>query len=174
MRTYALFATLLLAAGAWASEPVKLVAYPQKVRTFYCLNDPAAPAALCSAPPALPTGEITALARASDAALWLGSTQGLTRVAFSGPEPDRCQYFAGRRYLPDDQVQHLVPDACGGVWVRTRTGVAHIELRPMTLAQKADRFEARIRARHDRYGLVADCRLPKAGETFELRAGRQR
>ena len=41
------------------------------------------------------------------------------------------------------------------MWVRTRTGVSHIELRPMTLAAKAVLFEKRVRERHDRHGLVA-------------------
>src|SRR5437867_5281767 len=34
----------------------------------------------------------------------------------------------------------------------------------MTLAQKAEHFEQRIRARHDRYGLVADSHLRVAGD----------
>ncbi|MGA2866969.1 MAG: hypothetical protein ABSF95_21040 [Verrucomicrobiota bacterium] len=152
-----------LAAQAW--EPVKLAPYPQKLRTFFSLNDKSVPAALGGKASALPVGGITAMAFASDAAAWLGTTQGLVRVSALAPEPDRCQYFAGLRYLPDDQVQQIVPDARGGVWVRTRTGIAHLELRPMRLAQKADFFERRIRARHDRYGLVADCRLPVAGDT---------
>ena len=48
--------------------------------------------------------------------------------------------------------------------MRTRTGVAHVELKPMTMGRKAEIFEQRIRARHDRYGLVADSHLPVAGE----------
>jgi hypothetical protein len=72
--------------------------------------------------------------------------------------------MAGRRYLPDDHVVQIVPDGKAGVWVRTGTGISHIELRPLTLAQKAAFFEQRIRARHDRYGLVADSQLPVAGD----------
>jgi hypothetical protein len=50
------------------------------------------------------------------------------------------------------------------MWVRTRTGVSHIELREMTLEQKAAVFEERVTARHDRYGMVADSHLTRAGE----------
>jgi hypothetical protein len=82
----------------------------------------------------------------------------------SAPERDRRQYIAGQRYLPDDQVKQVAADAAGGVWVRTATGIAHIELRSMTLEQKAELFEQRIRARHDRYGLVADCALTRPGD----------
>ena len=154
--------TLAPPADAW--EPVQLVAYPQTVRTFYQAGDAAVPAALRSKPVPLPVGNIMAAARASDGAVWLGTTQGLMRLDFSAPEQDRRQYLAGQRYLPDDQVQQLLADEHDGMWVRTRTGVSHIERKPMTLAQKAEHFEQRIRARHDRYGLVADSGLRVAGD----------
>jgi hypothetical protein len=153
---------LLTAAAAW--EPVTLSPYPQKVRTFFGLNDPNVPPGLRLDAIPLPGGGITVTARATDGATWLGTTQGLVRLNFAGAERDRRQYLAGLRYLPDDEVRQILPDAHGGVWVRTRTGVAHLELRPMTLAQKAAWFEQRIRARHDRYGLVADCHLSSPGD----------
>lgn len=153
---------MVTAAAAW--EPVQLAPYPQKVRTFYQVADAAVPAALRSNSVPLPVGNITAVARASDGAAWLGTTQGLVRLDFSAPERDRRQYLAGQRYLPDDSVQQLLPDESAGVWARTRTGVSHIELKPMTLAQKAELFEQRVRARHDRYGLVADSGLRVAGD----------
>jgi hypothetical protein len=155
---------LILASSASAVEPVKLTAYPQKTRTFYSLTDATVPAVLRSNSVPLPVGNITATARATDGALWLGTTQGLMRLDYSAPERDRRQYFAGQRYLPDDYVEQLAPDDSCGIWVRTRTGVSHIELKPMTLAQKAEHFERRIRARHDRYGLVADSALRVAGD----------
>jgi len=155
---------LLLAGSGLAVEPVRLSPYPQKIRTFYPSNDTNVPAALHTNGPPWPVGGITAMTRATDGALWLGTTQGLMRVDEAAPERDRRQYFAGRRYLPDDAVQQLLPDAQGGVWVRTRSGVARIELKPMTLAQKAAVFEQRVRARHDRYGLTASSHLTVAGD----------
>jgi len=155
---------LLVSVSAATWEPVKLAPYPQKLRTFFGLNDTNVPAGLRSNATALPAGGITATARATDNAIWIGTTQGLVRLDFSAPEPDRRQYMAGHRYLPDNHVRQIIPDAQSGVWVRTSTGVTHIELRSMTLAQKAARFEQRIRARHDRYGLVADSHLTVAGD----------
>lgn len=157
-----LAATPLLSASAW--EPVQLAPYPQKFRTFHQPGDPAVPPALNSNAIPLPVGGITAACQSRDGALWLGTTQGLMRLDFAAPERDRRQYFAGRRYLPDDQVANVVPDDARGVWVRAATGVSHIELRPMTLARKAEHFEQRIRARHDRYGLVADCHFQTPGD----------
>jgi hypothetical protein len=163
--------SLLLTSLGWAVEPVKLSTYAQKIRTFYSLSDAAVPQMLHSNSVPLPVGSITATARATDGALWLGTTQGLMRWDFAAPERDRRQYLAGQRYLPDDHVEQLVPDDHEGIWARTRTAVSHIELKPMTLAQKAVHFEQRIRARHDRYGLVADSSLRIAGDVSSNQLG---
>ncbi len=92
-------------------------------------------------PPTAPFGTLT--------------TFGLWRIDPKAPTRDRTQFFAGPRYLPDNDVQQLVPDTAAGMWVRTRSAISHIELRPMTLAAKAALFEQRIQLRHNRYGLVA-------------------
>ena len=68
------------------------------------------------------------------------------------------------RYLPDDEVQQLAADQAAGMWVRTRTGISHVELRPMTLAAKAALFEERVRKRHDRHGLVSPSNLRVPGD----------
>lgn len=167
----AFLATMLLAACAPAatSPQVQLREYHQKVRTFHQLPASHVPPALRTNPPPLPVGQLTATTRATDGAIWLGTTQGLLRLDFAAPERDQRQYFGGQRYLPDDHVVQLAPDERHGIWVRTKTGVSHIELRPMTLAQKAEHFEQRIRARHDRYGLVADSALTVAGDVASNR-----
>ena len=163
--------------------PVRLPPYPQKIRAFHSLNDTRVPPELRTNIPktatsasstvdeslaipgsSLPVGGITSAVRSTDGAIWLGTTQGLMRLDFSAPERDRRQFMAGLRYLPDDVVRQLLPDANGGVWVRTITGVSHIEMKPLTLAKKAEAFESRIRARHDRYGLVASSHLAVAGD----------
>jgi hypothetical protein len=152
------------AGAAFAWQPVKLTRYPQKFRTFFSPTNSSVPAAVLESPAPLPNASATAVALAADGALWIGSTQGLLRIDFKAPERDQRQFFLGERYLPDDQVLQIVPDNAAGVWVRTRTGVSHVELRSMTLAQKADAFEQRIRARHDRYGLIADSHFSVRGD----------
>lgn len=149
-------------AATW--QPIQLSNYPQKVATSYPLDTTNAPVALRSNAAPAPVGGLSVADRATDGAVWLGTTQGLVRLDFAAASPDRWQYFAGHRYLPDDAVLQIVSDDAAGVWARTRTGIAHVELRPMTLAQKAALFEERIRRRHDRYGLVADCQLARPGD----------
>src|SRR4051812_38339747 len=98
----------ILGSTAPAFEPVKLSPYPQKVRTFYSLNDSNVPPALLTNAIPLPVSNVTVAARATDGATWLGTTQGLMRLDFSAPERDQRQYLAGLRYLPDDNVLQIV------------------------------------------------------------------
>jgi hypothetical protein len=147
---------LTLAALCLWAEPVRLTPQPQKFRTFYSLADPRVPAALQQSGPAR--------AVSSDGAVWTGSAHGATRIDPKAPPRDRTQYFAGKRYLPDDDVQQLAADQAAGMWVRTKTGVSHIELRTMTLAAKAALFEDRVHARHDRHGLVSPSNLRVPGD----------
>lgn len=167
--------TLLAAASLLATdtqalvEPVLLSQYPQKTRTFYPLDSRDVPPLLCTDAVPLPVGEVTAAAHSRDGATWLGTKHGLVRIDESVLERDRHQYLAGLRYLPDDEVRQIIPDTRSGVWVRTRTGISHIELVLMPLLEKARLYEARIRARHDRYGLISDSVLGAPGDIKQNR-----
>ena len=143
---------------ATASAAVRLTATPQKFRTFYKNDSAEVPAALTAIP-----SSARPMAAAPDGAIWTGSAIGLTRSAQKEIASRRIQFFAGKRYLPDDSVEAILPEK-NGVWVRTATGVSHIEFRLMSLAQKAAIFEQRVAARHDRHGLVADSHLKTPGD----------
>jgi hypothetical protein len=147
-----------------AAESIRLQAYPQKFRTFYSTDDPNVPERVKRAPEPNASGEFTCAAVASDGARWSCTRAGVIREDAAAEALDRRQYFGGKRYLPDDDVRNLAPDDSSGMWVRTRTGVSHIELRSMTLEQKAAYFERRVHQRHDRYGLVASSRLRVPGD----------
>ena len=150
----------LLTSFAFAAEPVTLAPYPQKFRTFHPLADPAVPAAVRQ------DADQSAGVRATDGAVWQATAgePGLWRTDDRAPARDRRQYFAGKRYLADDDVRQIAPDANGGVWVRTRTGVSHLELRAMTLAQKSAFMVQNVQQRHDRYGMLGDSHLTTPGD----------
>lgn len=135
------FVLILVCAVALSAQSL------QKFATLYSEGATEVPAGLRG-------GQKTAVA--SDGLEWSAAARGLYR--------NHTEYFAGKRYLPDDEVLAMVPDASRGMWVRTRTGVSHIELREMTLEQKAAAFEQRVTSRHDRYGMVSDSHLAKAGD----------
>ena len=155
---------ITIAAICRAAQPIQLTPQPQKFRTFYAPGDPQVPAALKEPAPPPPLGEMAAAAIASDGAVWYGTSQGAVRVDLKAGAGGHHQYFAGKRYLQDDNVLQLAADLSAGMWVRTSTGVSHIELRPMTLAAKAALFEKRVHERHDRHGLVASSNLLVAGD----------
>src|SRR5581483_1146558 len=111
----------------------------------------------------LPIGRLRAMAIATDGAVWAGGDEGLVRYQNRPDAWDRWQYFAGRRYLPADEVTAIAAGAAGSVWVHTSAGVSHIEFRPLTLADKAASFERRVLERHKRHGLVADSELREPG-----------
>ncbi|UCF39070.1 MAG: hypothetical protein JSU96_09630 [Acidobacteriota bacterium] len=109
----------------------------------------------------LPWDEITVVAKRSGSEIWVGTTRGAVRLT----NPcQRHEYFAGKRWLPDDQVRGIGfdPDSMDA-WIETAAGYSRIEYREMTLSRKAEMFEERIRNRHVRHGFTADSRLQEAG-----------
>lgn len=180
-----------------APASVRLRATPQKVRTFYAIEDARIPArirkqlaepiqtarrgntrwtvesdalvrettprARLSFAEGLPVGKLRTIAIATDGAVWAGGDEGLVRYQDRPHSWDRWQYFGGKRYLPSDEVVSITAGEDGSVWARTRDGFSHIELRPMTLADKAAYFERRIVERHKRHYLVADSEFKELG-----------
>ena len=163
----------VLAGQCCGAEPVQPDAtrYRQKTVTLYAAVVPEVPSALQSegTPRAWalseqgPVGGLQEFARTEVGAIWLGSSRGAARFDPAAAHPwDRWQYFSGRRWMPDDEVTNIVVDGSAGyevVWIRTKTGAARIEFRPMTLAEKAAHYEQIIDARHVRHGFVSGCDL---------------
>jgi hypothetical protein len=111
----------------------------------------------------LPVGGLRAIAITADGAVWAGGREGLVRYMPADHRWDRWQYFAGKRYLPADDVLALAAGKNNSIWVRTAQGISHIEFRWMTLAEKAAHFEERVEKRHKRHNLVADSEFAESG-----------
>jgi hypothetical protein len=150
--------------------------YLQKTRTFYSSAEFAAQtggrlsverrldesrlAALRRTITSWPVTDVTVLGPESASELWVGTKRGAIRYT-DGYRAH--EYFAGLRWLPDDQVTGIAVD--GDVaWIETPKGYARIEYRPTTLADKSDAFVRRIQERHVRWGLTADSQLRVAGD----------
>jgi hypothetical protein len=75
------------------------------------------------------------------------------------------QYFAGKRWLPDNHVTGIGFEKSSRiVWIETPKGFSRIERKEMTLAEKSKAFVERIRARHVRWGMTADSHLKIPGD----------
>jgi hypothetical protein len=120
----------------------------------------------------IPCREITCLMPVADG-IWAGTTRGLffqrtrpasTRLPSLPDGPNGIRYYSGRRWLLDDHVVDLKREPAGHLLVLTKSGLNRIEMRPWTLAAKAEWFDRKVRQRHMRFGLTAERRLPVAGD----------
>jgi hypothetical protein len=112
----------------------------------------------------LPVNDITVIAEERPGIVWLGTRRGAIRYDESS---EQIQYFAGQRWLPDDDVTAIGFSTDAGVpsiWIETPKGLSRIVYQQMTLAEKARIFEERIRSRHVRHGFTASSHLRRAGD----------
>jgi len=108
----------------------------------------------------LPYEDVTCVDFGPDGVFWAGTTRGVVRFDGSG-----WRYFAGRRWLPGDNVSALSVSADGrSVSVITDGGLGRIEQREMTLEQKALLFSDIMQARHNRDGFITDSPLRSPGD----------
>lgn len=112
----------------------------------------------------LPFGPVTTIRQVNDA-LWLGTVKGAIK------KDNDWHYYNGKRWLPDNKVNDILPVDARTVWIATPGGISCIQQVEMTLAQKASMFEERIKARHNRYGLVSGSRLLTPGDLSTSQTG---
>lgn len=172
---------LVLAAFAHADDQAEQtkteeVKFLQRIATSVVADDPQVPAELNlkTEPKSWdfwdqgPVEGLREYAKTSQGVVWLGSSQGVARFDPNASHHwDRWQYFWGRRWLPDNDVQNIVVDNSvphERVWIRTAEGVSRIDFVPMTFAKKAAHFEEIIEARHVRHGFVSESRLTHSGD----------
>ena len=150
--------------------------YRQKTRTFHTAAefkrltadkvpidrriDPGQQAALQKAYVQLPTTQVTVISAATASGIWIGTREGAVRLS---RDYRTREYFAGRRWLPHDNVTGIGFDG-DTVWLETPGGYARIAGVQMTLAAKSRDFVKRVQARHVRWGLTADSHLQVAGD----------
>lgn len=87
----------------------------------------------------LPFEDTTCLANGFTNDLWIGTSRGAIRKVGT-----RFDYFAGKRWLPDDHVNALAVDG-HDVFVATDRGLGIIHYEPYTLAKKADYYEHHLK-----------------------------
>ena len=101
----------------------------------------------------LPYGPVKSI-KSYGETIWLGTDRGVIKE-----RSEHGTTTMDKRWLPDNKVNDILPLDEHTVWIATPMGISQIKQVEMTLEQKADTFEKRIRERHDRYGLVSDSRL---------------
>jgi hypothetical protein len=107
----------------------------------------------------MPYDNLNCLAHGSDGSVWGGTDQGAWRL-----KAGKWSYFWGRRWLPGNRVSEIALEKNGTAWVATDAGVSRISEKQMTLAEKAQHYEAITAARHNRRGWVTSCVLKVPGD----------
>jgi hypothetical protein len=105
----------------------------------------------------LPYGPVTTIRPGKDH-IWLGTAKGAIKKGKT------WQYYHGKRWLPDNQVNDLLEIDPLRVWIATPNGMVQIKQQAMTLEQKADTIESVIAARHNRRGLINQSMLKVPGD----------
>lgn len=95
----------------------------------------------------LPKEPVTALCLSDDGKVFIGTEIGLYII-----DGARRSFLTAGRWLPDAAVTAVMPDGKGGAWVGTKNGISHLEIKQMTLAEKAAHFEAVAEKYHMREG----------------------
>jgi len=111
----------------------------------------------------LPVMEITALAAAGES-LWIATARGLILRTQTD-----WRYFAGRRWLPDDETFALNVATADEVWIATGNGLSQLIFQEMTLSEKAAHYRRLTRERHLRFGLATPCDLDLPGDLSTYR-----
>ncbi len=108
-------------------------------------------------PDGLPYGPATVI-RTIGQDVWIGTEKGVIH------RDSTWHYYHGKRWLPDERVNDILPLNSTKAWIATPNGISEITRVPMTLEQKAAIFEEVIEARHNRRGLVNTSHLRIAGD----------
>ncbi|MCY1723219.1 hypothetical protein OU798_22915 [Prolixibacteraceae bacterium Z1-6] len=98
----------------------------------------------------LPWTEITTVENI-DGELWFGSTWG----AFKLNDTNNYSYYAGKRWIPSDNVIDIAKGPENSVLILTDKGLGKICRKEMTLYDKAMFYEKQVRERHIRNGFNA-------------------
>jgi len=114
----------------------------------------------------LPYNDFSAAAPGKGGEVWFGTRMGAIR--FDG---STWAYRQGRRWLAHDELRDVAVCPDGHTWFATANGVSVIERRPMTLAAKAQWYEAEIDRYHRRtpYEYVLEVGLSAPGDKSAVR-----
>ena len=105
----------------------------------------------------LPYGPVKVIAPA-DGSLWFGTDKGAIK------KDSVWHYYNGKRWLPDNKVNDILPIDSTTVWIATSYGICQIKQVNMTLEQKADSLLNITERRHNRLGLMNHSKLTIPGD----------
>jgi hypothetical protein len=110
----------------------------------------------------LPYGPVKVISPA-DGSFWFGTDKGAIKKDLV------WHYYNGKRWLPDNKVNDILPIDSTTVWIATSYGISQIRQVKMTLEQKADSMLNITERRHNRIGLINHSKLTIPGDLSSSR-----
>lgn len=172
----AIFTITILQKERVMNKPYILTPQLTRFSKFYKKNDSEVPSKLLEMNAAAPDltdfvyplpskkSDYTCFARGDNGVIWYGAKTGLTRFAPNAQRKDDIvMYFSADRDLPDNDVQKLLAKG-EDVWVLTQSGVTFIEMRRISMEEKADILLKETLKCVDRRGMVSQKRLSIPGD----------
>lgn len=112
---------------------------------------------LLSGTDGLPFGPVTVI-RSANKDIWFGTEKGAIK------KDESWHYYLGKRWLPNDTINDILPIGEKTVWIATPQGISQIQQVEMTFEEKAAIYEEVIKKRHNRRGLINISHLPVPGD----------
>ena len=110
----------------------------------------------------LPYGPVKVITPALGS-MWFGTDKGAIK------KDSAWHYYNGKRWLPDNKVNDILPFDSTTVWIATSNGISQIKQVKMTLEQKADLMLNITERRHNRLGLINHSKLTIPGDLSSSR-----
>jgi hypothetical protein len=109
----------------------------------------------------LPWNDFTSIAAGPNGEVWFTTHRGVIR--WDGSD---FHYREGRRWLPHDDVASVAIAPDGQAWLATAGGVGCLTWRSMSLAEKAEKYEAEIEqyVKRTPFGYVAEAPLKQVAD----------
>ena len=112
---------------------------------------------LWSSADGLPFGPVTVISSANKD-IWFGTEKGAIK------KDENWHYYLGKRWLPDNKINDILPIGDKTVWFATPQGISQIQQVEITFEEKAAIYEEVINKRHNRRGLINISRLSVSGD----------
>jgi hypothetical protein len=105
----------------------------------------------------LPYGPVTTI-KSYNKTLWFGTHKGVAK------KDDEWRYYHGKRWLPNNKINDILPIDEYTTWIATPSGISQIQEVKMNLEEKAAHIENVIDTRHNRRGIINVSHLEIPGD----------
>ncbi|MBK7106948.1 MAG: hypothetical protein IPH62_16875 [Ignavibacteriae bacterium] len=102
----------------------------------------------------LPYKNFTCIEKTNYGDVWFGTEKGAIRS-----DGEKFYYRFSRRWLADDFINEIKVQNDSTIWFATKKGISKIDIKKISLENKAEYFTSQVEERHNRDGFIAQNKL---------------